>query len=118
MNTVVGYTGGSNPNPTYRSVCSGDGHTEAIMVEFDPTQVSYETVMRRVLKQAHGGGWGGKQYQSAVWYQSDEQAAIARKVAKELGKTSVPVLPGKKWTDAEKYHQHYYGTRKRGTAHW
>ena len=48
--TAVGYAGGFTPNPTYEEVCSGrTGHTEVVLVVFDPTQVSYETLLQRVL---------------------------------------------------------------------
>ena len=44
--TSVGYTGGSSSEPTYGSVCSNDGHTEAIKVDFDPSVVSYEDLLK------------------------------------------------------------------------
>ena len=56
VSSAVGYTGGSSAAPTYNSVCRGDGHTEAIKLEFDPAVISYEEVMRKVLAQAYGGG--------------------------------------------------------------
>jgi peptide-methionine (S)-S-oxide reductase len=46
VKTRVGYTGGSRPNPTYESVCAGDGHTEAMRVWFDPTIMSYEDLLK------------------------------------------------------------------------
>ena len=46
LSTRVGYTGGSKPNPTYDSVCSGDGHTEAVKVEFDPHELPYEGLLK------------------------------------------------------------------------
>ncbi len=46
LSTRVGYTGGSKPNPTYNSVCSGDGHTEAVKVEFDPHELPYEGLLK------------------------------------------------------------------------
>ena len=46
VKTSVGYTGGSNPEPTYNSVCSNDGHTEAIKVVYDPSKVSYEQLLK------------------------------------------------------------------------
>ncbi len=45
MKTRVGYTGGRRPNPTYESVCAGDGHTEAMRVWFDPTAISFEQLL-------------------------------------------------------------------------
>ena len=44
--TRVGYTGGSNPEPSYQSVCSNDGHTEAVQIQFDKQAVSYEDLLR------------------------------------------------------------------------
>jgi len=95
-------------SPTYQSVCRGDGHTEALKVEYDPAVVTYEDIMRRVLSQAHGGACKA-QYMSAVWSVDEQQAAIATRVAKELGKeSSVPIMPAAPWHDAEDYHQKYY----------
>lgn len=106
ISTAVGYTGGTAPNPSYNSVCRGDGHTEAIQVEFDPAQVSYEELMRRVVGQATLGG--KPQYQSAVWAADAEQAACAKKLAAEMGKGGLPVMPAAAFHLAEEYHQKYY----------
>lgn len=46
VKTSVGYTGGDNPEPTYNTVCSNDGHTEAIKVTYDPSKVSYEELLQ------------------------------------------------------------------------
>ena len=70
--------------------------------------LSYEDLMQRVLSSA-GPSRGKAQYMSAVWTQSEEQAKIATKVAKRLGKQdAVPILPSASWHDAEDYHQKYY----------
>ena len=45
QDTRVGYTGGARPNPTYSSVCSGGGHTEALKIDFDPNEVSYDQLL-------------------------------------------------------------------------
>ena len=47
----MGYTGADAPNPTYNSVCRGDGHTEALRVEFDPTVISYEQLLDQFFDQ-------------------------------------------------------------------
>ena len=46
VKTSVGYTGGDNPEPTYNTVCSNDGHTEAIRVTYDPSKVRYEDLLQ------------------------------------------------------------------------
>ena len=93
VSSSVGYTGGpsAKSNPTYRSVCSGDGHTEAIRVVYDPKVLSYEQLMQRVLKEASSHR-SKPQYMSAVWAQNPSQAAAASKVAASLNKQSVPIL--------------------------
>ena len=90
VNTVVGYTGGTTANPTYNTVCRNDGHTEAIKVEFDPGVISYEELMRTFFSEAGGGG-GKTQYQSAVWPQTDEQKAVAQRLADERHSTVRPL---------------------------
>ena len=110
VSSSVGYTGGpsAKSNPTYRSVCSGDGHTEAIRVVYDPKVLSYEQLMQRVLKEA-ASHRSKPQYMSAVWAQNPSQAAAASKVAASLNKQSVPILKAADtiWCDAEEYHQKY-----------
>lgn len=46
LSTRVGYTGGSSPNPTYESVCSNDGHTEAVKIEFNSEQLPYDGLLK------------------------------------------------------------------------
>ena len=82
VDTSVGYTGGNTTAPTYKSVCRGDGHTEALQVTFDPCVISYEEVMRRVLCEASSHK-AKAQYMSAVWTHTPEQDKVANKVAKE-----------------------------------
>ena len=107
----MGYTGGDNPDPTYKSVCSGDGHTEALKVVFDPTVLSYEQLITQYfedprVKEVWPGDSPKPQYKSAVWAQNMQQKQIARAVSDDVGK-SVPVLPCSKWFDAEDWHQHF-----------
>lgn len=113
VSTSVGYTGGTSKNPTYESVCRGDGHTEALKIQFDPSVISYEEVMRKVLPEASGFK-AKRQYMSAVWAQNEAQKKVAENVAKSLGKDSVPILPAQHWQDAEEYHQHYVDKQRGG----
>ena len=123
VESSVGYTGGSAPNPTYNSVCRGDGHTEAVRLLFDPSKISYEELMTKVLAEASAHK-SKAQYMSAVWTQTKEQESVAQKVATTLNKSTVPILPaGKtKWYDAEEYHQKYVaksrGAGKCGGGSW
>ncbi len=78
--TAVGYAGGSTPNPTYREVCSGmTGHTEAVLVAFDPKRVSTEEILR-LFWEGHDptqgmrqGNDSGTQYRSAIYWHTPEQ---------------------------------------------
>ena len=82
--TAAGYAGGVTPNPTYEEVCSGlTGHTEAVLVVFDPKVVSYDALLR-VFWEAHDPTQGmrqgndvGTQYRSAIYTYGDAQHAAA-----------------------------------------
>jgi peptide-methionine (S)-S-oxide reductase len=86
-----GYAGGKTPNPTYEQVCSDQtGHAEVIQVEFDPTKVSYEDLLRKFFK-AHDpttlnrqGADVGTQYRSIILYTNDAQKMTAEKVKGEV----------------------------------
>src|SRR5680860_405509 len=82
--TAVGYMGGQTPNPTYEEVCSGrTGHTEAVMVAYDPERIAYEEVLR-VFFEEHDPTQGmrqandvGTQYRSGIYPVSAEQRRAA-----------------------------------------
>src|SRR5262249_18211645 len=84
--TAVGYAGGVTPNPTYREVCTGmTGHTEAVLVVFDPKQVSYDDLLR-VFWENHDPTQGmrqgndvGTQYRSAIYAYGDAQQRAAER---------------------------------------
>src|SRR5580704_1657890 len=84
--TAVGYVGGLTPNPTYEEVCSGrTGHTEAVLVVFDPKVVSYEDLLK-VFWEGHDPTQGmrqgndvGTQYRSGIYTYGAEQRQLAEK---------------------------------------
>ena len=121
--TSVGYAGGITPNPDYREVCGGNtGHTEVVMVVFDPATVGYEDLLK-VFWESHDPTQGmrqgndiGTQYRSAIYTFSDEQQAAARRslaaYQEELsraghGSISTEILPLDAYYYAEDYHQQY-----------
>ena len=121
--TAVGYAGGHTPNPTYEEVCSGaTGHTEAVLVVFDPAKVSYETLLR-VFWEDHDPTQGmrqgndvGTQYRSAIYYYGDAQrrAALASKEAYQAvltkagyGEITTEIGEAPEFYYAEDYHQQY-----------
>src|SRR5436853_4907916 len=82
--TAVGYAGGETKNPTYEEVCSGfTNHTEAVLVVFDPKQVSYEALLKKFWEShdptqgMRQGNDAGTQYRSAIYTYGEEQKAAA-----------------------------------------
>lgn len=121
--TAVGYAGGITPNPTYEEVCSGmTGHTEVVMVVFDPAELSYQDLLA-VFWEAHDPTQGmrqgndrGTQYRSAIYTLSDAQHAAATRSLEtygaELNKAgygaiTTEVQPLDSFYYAEDYHQQY-----------
>ena len=88
----MGYTGGTEPSPTYDSVCARNNtHSEALKLAFDPEKTSYEALMQTFVDDPHVRAPfttlepSRPQYRTAVWAQSEEQAATARRVLAEGG---------------------------------
>lgn len=116
MQSWVGYTGGSTTKPpTYKSVCAGDGHTEALRLEFDPASLSYADLVREFLEDPKVKNvWDpdaesqDPQYRTAIFAQDAEQMRVAKEKIWECGK-QVPILEGSTWYNAEEWHQHFLG---------
>jgi peptide-methionine (S)-S-oxide reductase len=121
--TAVGYAGGHTPNPTYEEVCSGrTGHTEVVLVVYDPKKVSFETILK-TFWESHDPTQGmrqgndtGTQYRSAIYCSSPEQktAALAAReaYAKALGQSghgaiTTEIADAPPFYYAEDYHQQY-----------
>jgi len=121
VETVVGYTGGHLPGPTYEKVKQGDtGHAEAIQITFDPGKLSYEELLRLFFRlhdpttRNRQGNDRGTQYRSAIFFHSEAQRATAGKVKAEVdasGKWKNPVVTeivaAAPFYPAEDYHQKY-----------
>ena len=117
VGTAVGYTQGSVVNPSYKDVCSGTtGHTEAIVVTYDPNVVTYEKLChlamdrlgenRYLLNQV--GNDRGTQYRHGIYYHNLDQKAIAEAVVASFGEDCrTECLPARTFYFAEDYHQQY-----------
>jgi len=123
ITTAVGYAGGYTPNPSYEEVCSGrTGHTEAVLVVFDPARISYDALLK-IFWEAHDPTQGmrqgndvGTQYRSAIYTTSDAQARAAEKSRAMFqesldragyGPITTEVAPAGPFFYAEDYHQQY-----------
>ena len=128
--TAVGYSGGTTPNPTYEETCTAmTGHTEAVLVVYDPTLVSLDELFR-VFWENHDptqymgqGNDIGSQYRSAIYTSSSAQdeAAIASRDAYQqkltdagFGAITTEIAPAGEFYYAEDYHQQYLADNPRG----
>jgi peptide-methionine (S)-S-oxide reductase len=131
VDAVTGYAGGHTERPTYREVCSGTtGHAEVVQVTFDPSRVSYETLLDAF--------WGlhdptqidrqgpdvGSQYRSVIFVHGPRQEAAARASRGALDASgSLPrpvateIAPAGPFWRAEDYHQQYLAKRGMGSCH-
>ena len=121
--TAVGYSGGFSPNPTYEETCSGrTGHTEAVLVVFDPKKISYERLLQ-IFWENHDPTQGirqgadvGSQYRSAIYATTPVQLAAARESAAVFGEAlkakglepiTTEIAEAGSFYFAEDYHQQY-----------
>ena len=128
--TAVGYAGGFTPNPTYEETCSGrTGHTEAVLVAYDPKKISYERLLQ-IFWENHDPTQGmrqgndvGSQYRSAIYATNPAQLTAARESAKMygdalkargLGAITTEIAEVGPFYFAEDYHQQYLAKNPRG----
>jgi peptide-methionine (S)-S-oxide reductase len=128
--TAVGYAGGYTPNPTYEEVCSGlTGHSEVVLVVFDPAVISYDALLR-VFWENHDPTQGmrqgndvGSQYRSvAYWTDQEQRASIERSLAAYqerlqaagFGPVTTEVREAPHFFYAEPYHQQYLAKNPMG----
>ena len=123
FSTAVGYAGGATPHPTYQEVCTGDtGHAEVVLVVFDPSVVSFETLLK-VFWESHDPTQGmrqgndiGTQYRSVVLTVDEAQREAARQSLDSYqvqlrqagyGDITTEIRPLEEFYYAEDYHQQY-----------
>ena len=114
----MGYTGGKKKWPTYKSI---GGHTEALQIKYDPSVLTYESLVDDFFDDAtYYIAGGSSQYKSGIWYNSDEQLKVIQTKCewikankqgqyKNIGSTIEPLAA---FYRAEEYHQNYYGKMK------
>ena len=122
--TQVGYSDGVTKNPTYEDVCTDTtGHVEAVEVDYDPQEVSYEELLK-IFWNNHNpttlnrqGPDVGKQYRSAVFFHTPEQKKVAIEMKEKLNPIArekfqsdivTEIKPASDFYRAEEYHQQYF----------
>lgn len=124
--TAVGYAGGHVDNPRYEDVCSDQtGHAEAVQVEYDPNQISYDDLLE-IFWENHDptslnqqGPDVGTQYRSAIFFHDSEQEKTAIRSKEKLQNSNkfsreivTQIIQAKEFYRAEEYHQHYFEKNK------
>jgi len=128
--TAVGYAAGPTPNPTYQEVCSGQtGHTEAVLVSYDPNIISYGDLLK-VFWENHDPTQGmrqgndrGTQYRSGIYTYADDHLALAKEsktafqarlTEKGFGVITTEIIKAPEFFYAEEYHQQYLAKNPSG----
>ena len=132
IDTDVGYTGGWLENPTYHDTHdSKSGHAEAVRISFDPSVLSYETLLEQWFFRLHDpttlnrqGNDVGTQYRSAIFYHDDEQRRAAEASRERLGASGrfrrpivTEITPASTFWRAEEYHQRYLQKTGQASCH-
>lgn len=129
LETVVGYTGGHVPNPSYDAVCTEKtGHAESVEIMFDPKKVDYETLVRQFFRMHNPternrqGPDVGDQYRSAIFYRDDSQKVVAERVRDSIAAQydepiATEITKAGAFYDAEPYHQKFSQRTGIGMCH-
>jgi len=126
--TKVGYIDGRSDNPTYRDVCDGSGHAEAVYIEYDESVIELEKVLKHFFRiidptQINRQGYDiGKQYRSAIYCFTDVDLLFVKNFLESiridyLKPIQTKVLMANKFYDAEEYHQKYLDKNPSGYCH-
>ncbi|WP_036043612.1 peptide-methionine (S)-S-oxide reductase MsrA [Leptospira alstonii] len=124
ISVISGYSGGKEVNPTYEDVGHGrTGHRESVQIEFDPSKIRYEDLLKVFWKQidpTDGGGQfadRGNQYKTGIFYRDKTQKKAAEESKQRIEKSGkfsgpivVEIIPFTSFYPAEGYHQNYYKT--------
>ncbi len=131
VSTAVGYSNGTAPNPTYEMVCTGQtGHAEVVEVEYDPEQISYNTLLE-LFWAIHDpttlnrqGPDIGTQYRSGIYFHDTEQETAAKTSKEQQEKSGrfkagivTEIAPAGAFYRAEEYHQKYLEKRGMASCH-
>lgn len=130
ITTAAGYQGGYTENPTYSEVCTGNtGHTEAVLVVYDPDRISYKQLLKAFWEEHDPtqymgqGNDVGTQYRSALYWSTEDQAGIAKAsrdmyqeliTASGFGEITTEMEPAGPFFFAEEYHQQYLSKNPSG----
>lgn len=129
VSSIAGYTGGTTEDPSYEEVCAHTtGHAEAVLLEFDASKVSYETLVKHFFRlhdptQLNRQGPDvGDNYRSAIFYANEQQKVVAEKVMTAIqANFKKPIVtqlePLGPFYQAEDYHQKYTERTGRGQCH-
>lgn len=125
----VGYTGGHTENPSYEDVCTHTtGHAEAVELEFDESQVSYEVLVKQFFRMHdptqmnRQGPDVGDSYRSAIFFVDDAQKQAAQSVLQDAQQNFdepivTQIVPAAVFYQAEDYHQKFAERTGRGACH-
>lgn len=127
-NTKVGYIDGLSDSPTYREVCDGSGHAEAVLLDFDETVISLEKILKhlfRIIDPTQINRQGndiGIQYRNAIYYYDDEDKKVSESFIDSIRANykkpvQTKVLLASTFYDAETYHQKYLDKNPSGYCH-
>lgn len=131
VSTAVGYAGGYTANATYQDVCSGQtGHTEVVLVAYDPSKMSYESLLKAFFEShdptqgMRQGNDQGTQYRSAIYTMDDADLVKANAAAVAYGEAlakaghargiTTDIAPLDAFYYAEEYHQQYLAKNPNG----
>ncbi len=128
--TAAGYSGGTTPNPTYEETCTSmTGHTEAVLVVYDPEKVGLEAIFKVFWENHDPTQWMGQgndvgsQYRTAIYTTTDEQLEAAKRSLGQyqsrlsdsgFGEITTEIAPAGEFYYAEEYHQQYLAKNPAG----